>query len=221
MATILTARLKLLKRIPSSLGFDSMRNDERAMRIHKGRTPGSNVDFYRALCGFIVPTSGQYCSGDLGFVYRKPYGSPANITGTLAGDVARLASDDPDHHMDQTQWFLYHLEGLSQQDDGSYRAIVKPKRDDRGERIGRRPVPKSLDFARGPAAPARAIVGRLPTLPAIVICPVCGRSNNVEIPAVDVREVDAEMHRKAEASADWHATNRTWEQWRGRTRKRD
>ncbi len=208
--TVLLARLKLLKRVPQN-AYDSFRHADRGEFMDKNGMPRSDIDFYRALCGYQIPETGQYCAGDLGFVYRVPYGSALNLTGTLAEDVARLASDDPYYCIDQTQWFLYHTSGLVQLDDGSYRVIAKAKRDDRGRRIGRRPMPESLRYSLGPSAPARGIVGQLPTLPIAVLCPLCLRANLVEIPGVDVHKQDAERHKRAEESVAWHTANKSWE----------
>lgn len=86
---------------------------------------------------------------------------------------------------------LTHPRRLRLGSDGAYRVLNGSRKADNGQPIGRRPIPPSIRPAalfRGrralglPPLETHGVYGQYPTLPAIVMCPVCGTRNKVPKP---------------------------------------
>ncbi len=138
----LTARLKLLK---------------------------DNEPRWKALCGQpITDQSGQFCNGELGFVFglRLDFEYGMDIAPWAAdereflGWLARWGPEgtNPLHLLTTAQfyhshmsgwppeeWVLTHPLGLRRLDDGSYAVLTRIRTAANGRRIGRHPVPPVID----------------------------------------------------------------------------
>ncbi|MDQ3222691.1 MAG: hypothetical protein M3Q75_04345 [Gemmatimonadota bacterium] len=90
------------------------------------------------------------------------------------------------------EWVIYHPAGLRPTEDGAF-AVIRGRRTKDGTRVGRRRVPETVEVnVRHPVSTSfrkrligsgqRAIIGQIPTLPVIIVCPVCARRNQVAPP---------------------------------------
>lgn len=121
------------------------------------RQPDGRVRF---LCGRIDLESGP-CRGHVGDANSE------NVT-------------QPDGSV-TSEWVLWHPFGLYL--DGDVYRVIPPERDRAtgqaiGRKIGRRPRPDRLAVLTD----TREAIGRIPALPAMVVCPRCGRHNRLDNP---------------------------------------
>lgn len=90
------------------------------------------------------------------------------------------------------EWIISNPAGLRPIGDGAF-AVIRGRRAEDGTRVGRRRVPDDLSVnTRHPLAAhvqqwligsgPRGIIGQIPSLPAVVVCPVCGLYNEVAPP---------------------------------------
>jgi len=90
------------------------------------------------------------------------------------------------------EWVIYHPAGLRPVEDGVF-SVIRGRRAKDGTRVGRRQVPDTVEVnERHPiSAPfrkrligsgQRAIIGQIPSLPVVIVCPVCAGRNEVVPP---------------------------------------
>jgi len=143
-------------------------------------------DAYKAVCGYQEPHSGKLCSGQLGFLLQYQAGRPQVTEADAGENVPMLTGEQPPRRGD---WYIYHLEALEPAADGGYQIVRTKRRGVRGHKLGRRPLPDVFNGLSDPRRidPARrdikrGIVGRLPVVPAVIVCPICNRRNRIDRP---------------------------------------
>lgn len=173
MSTEIRARLKLLKANPRP--NPRFYTEEQRRRFHGSGI--NDADAFRVLCGF-VPSAGPPCPGLLGKAEITGYGreQPNSL---IAPRVAGLSGTDRAQRGD---WVLSHPEGFRRNDDGSFTIMTATKRDEYGQKVGRRPLPQELNLPRLSDARVYRVVGQMPILPAVIVCSACRRQVIVERP---------------------------------------
>lgn len=144
------------------------------------------VGCWRIICGSIG------CSGNLGVAHLP-------LPGVRPRDQIQQHDRRPTHieahSVRPGDAFLEHrAAGYYQIADGVYGVRKNPALARDGYEVGRRPLPKrfqfeaaregiNLDAVEAEHGPMdRVIVGHLPILPCVVVCPDCGARNRVEVP---------------------------------------
>jgi hypothetical protein len=139
-------------------------------RLKRTSCPDCTSGEYRAICG-------KDGLEELGIVHHTP-DEPGHYL-DLDDHQARAAvvGQETGRGLCLGEWFLFHQEGLREVRNGVYE-VIKGKRDPLGQKIGRRPKPAVLRASETDKLP---IVGRLPVLPVVVICPRCKTENEVAV----------------------------------------
>lgn len=165
-----------------------------AKAIARIKPVAHGADEYFAICGF-VSTDGKTCSQRLGTVTRA---SP--LPGSGPGDVAAALSVELGAPPPKA-WVMTappEFCGFDQLSGGGYQVIRTRRERDRYGQIrrrmrGRRDAPSYVWEAAERSGllshqPSKAgkgnydIIGSIPSLPALITCPLCGRLNRVESP---------------------------------------
>jgi len=145
-------------------------------------------DAYKAVCGYQEPHTSQLCSGQLGFVLQyQAHGRRPQVTEADAGlNVPKLTGEQPPERGD---WYVYHLEALEPAGGDAYQVVRTKRRGNRGHKVGRRPMPDAFNGFTDPRRidPTRrdikrGVIGRLPVIPTVILCPICNRRNRIDHP---------------------------------------
>ena len=150
-----------------------------AALVHDARLKplGTSGRLFRVSCG-RHPRCGR-----LGELHgRLPGGIWTGPIDLAQRRVPRAVQDDG------REWLLTSSLGFAPGPDGSYRVVqdrslVVDGRYQPRQLVGRRPVPADLQTPEIEQQGGRAIVGHFPTLPAIIICPLCDLPSRVTPPS--------------------------------------
>jgi hypothetical protein len=147
-------------------------------------------DRYKVMCG--------QCKFPLGFAaYRIPP-SPATVTSLTRIMVERQAGGSMRSRWELEAPNAYRGYRSEPGDDPDVYRLWKwkpePKPGDRDERQrGRAPIPLGLQSANIHAAGGHQNIGRFPTLPCRIVCPLCRYCSSVDIDTVEQKAAIIDM----------------------------